>query len=113
MSGPSIPSGFIAIFVIFAIIGVGSAIYRMSLARRIARGAGLNENDAAATTFLTPNGLDATYLAASLHGRAQAAAGAAGRSTEDRLRELQGLRDSGLVTAQEYDARRTAILDQV
>ena len=113
MSGPGIPSGFIAIFVIFAIIAVGSAIFRMSLARRMARGAGLNEDDAAAATLLTTNGLDATYLAASLKGHQQAPTSAPGRTTEQRLQELTHLRDSGLVTADEYDARRKAILDGI
>jgi len=35
------------------------------------------------------------------------------RTAEARLRELQELRDEGLLTPEEYDARRTAVLDSV
>jgi hypothetical protein len=92
----------------------------VSTARRIAREAGLDPDNAAATTLLTPNGLDATYLAASLR-RAQPEGGHSSftptdlshRSTEDRLRELQDLRDKGLVSQAEYDDRRKGILAEI
>ncbi|MBI5506520.1 MAG: SHOCT domain-containing protein [Deltaproteobacteria bacterium] len=44
-----------------------------------------------------------------------AAGGAPGtaRSFEDRLRILSGLRDMGLITEEEYQARRKAILEQL
>lgn len=38
---------------------------------------------------------------------------AQGRSFEERLKVLSGLRDMGLITQDEYDARRKAILDEL
>jgi cytochrome c-type biogenesis protein CcmH/NrfG len=36
-----------------------------------------------------------------------------GGNAESRLRELQGLRDQGLVTQEEYDARRAEIVREI
>ena len=36
--------------------------------------------------------------------------GPAGRTTEERLRDLQGLRDGGVITDEEYQAKRKDIL---
>jgi hypothetical protein len=112
MDGPGIPGWFVGLFVLIVLIGVGGTVYRVSTARRIARGAGLNEDDAAATALLTDNGLDTTYLAASLRsGQPQTPVPAPSRTAEERLQELQRLKDQGLITGAEYDARRRAILD--
>ncbi len=116
MGDPGFPGWFVALFVIAILAGIGTTVYRVSLARKVARDAGLDEDTAAATTLFTQNGLDATYLAASLRGNATQqipAASADHRSNEERLRELQRLKDQGLVTSEEYDARRKAIIDSV
>lgn len=44
---------------------------------------------------------------------AAASATPTGRSFEERLRILSGLRDMGLISQQEYDTRRKAILEQL
>jgi hypothetical protein len=70
-------------------------------------------------TLLTEDGLDATYLAANLRGprapesgspvtQQSPRSGAAGRLTE-----LRSLLDQGLLTPDEYQERRKAILDGV
>lgn len=114
-AGP--PSWFVGFFLLAVIVGVGTTIYRVSLAREMARDSGMDEDQATAMTLLSDNGLDATYLASSLRegSRQQADASDAprGRSVNDRLRELQQLRDEGLVTYDEYEIRRKEILDSL
>lgn len=114
LGSPGIPSGFVALFVVVAIAGAAMTIYRVTMARRMAEEAGLDPDRAATMTLLSDDGLDATYLASSLRATkpSEPAAGPS-RLTHDRLRELQQLRDDGLVTAEEYEARRKAILDSI
>ncbi len=65
------------------------------------------------------DGFEATYLAANLRGKTDppvdppASPGATTPSVAERLRQLQELRDQGLITPGEYDARRAAIIDSV
>jgi hypothetical protein len=76
----------------------------------------MDPDRATAMTLLSDDGLDATYLAANLRSPGAPAAPPPvdpGRSAEDRLRQLQQLRDGGLVSAEEYDERRRAILDSL
>lgn len=117
--GPSgmdagIPSWFAALAVLMAAAGIAMTIYRVTMARQMAEDAGLDPDRATAMTLLSDDGLDATYLASSLRGTGPAAgAQPAGRSANERLRELEQLRDEGLVSAAEYEARRQAILDSI
>ena len=116
-----VPSGFVAIFVLVVLAGVGTTVWRVSLARQMARDSGMNQDQATAMTLLSDNGLDATYLASNLRdgtgGGASPpvsrATSSSGRTVNDRLRELQQLRDEGLVTYDEYDTRRKEILDSL
>jgi hypothetical protein len=120
--GGGIPAGFVAFAVLAVIAGIGVTIWRVSMARNIARGAGMDPNQATAVTLLGNEGLDAAYLAANLRARqadpgtaptAAPATGSAPRTVADRLGELQRLRDQGLVTEAEYDAQRKAIVGSV
>ena len=77
--------------------------------------------------MLNPDGLAATYLAASLRRPAAGVDGVDGvddqpavhppplstRSSETRLSELKNLHDQGLITDDEYSRRRTAIVDSL
>jgi hypothetical protein len=111
---PGLPAGFVAFGVIAVLFGVGGTLWRVSLARRMAEESGMDPDRATTMTLLSDDGLDATYLASSLRDRpADPPRTAAERSVDDRLRELQHLRDEGLVTAEEYETRRTAILDSI
>jgi hypothetical protein len=99
--------------------------WRVSMARQLATSAGLDPGLATQMTLLTDDGLDATYLAASLRQPPFTPAGSppepplaatqarAALSAADRLTELRSLLDQGLVTPTEYDERRKAILDAV
>jgi len=125
---------FVALFVLALAVGAGLTIWRVSLARSMATRAGLDPHEATAVTLLSPDGLDATYLAANLTAnrpppqqsvdpghviadlsgeRAPAGTPASSRSTAERLRELDQLRDQGLITPAEHDTRRQAILDNI
>lgn len=109
-----IPSWFGALAVLMVVAGTGMTIYRVTMARQMAEDAGLDPDRATAMTLLSDDGLDATYLASSLRGTGPTAATQpAGRSAHERLRELERLREEGLLTAAEYEARRQAILDSV
>ena len=114
-SDGGIPDGFVAFGVLVLIVGIGLTIYRVSMARQMARDAGMDPDQATAVTLLGDDGLDATYIATSLRPK-QAPAPPPTPPTEDageRLRELVKLRDEGLVTPAEYDKRRQAIIDSV
>ncbi|GAA2147865.1 hypothetical protein GCM10009844_25580 [Nocardioides koreensis] len=116
MSTGGPPAGFVALFVLVLLGGVGVLVWKVSTARRMARESGMSAGDATAMTLLTDDGFGATYLAANLRDRTHAAPApppAAGRTVSERLQQLQALRDQGLVTVEEYDARRAAILDSL
>jgi len=113
-------------FFLFWAIGIGFGIYRMVMrqraAREIAARHGLDPNEAAATTFLGQGGLDATYLAANLHDARSATplaqtgitpASNAAHKVEARLHELAMLKQQGVITPDEYEARRKAIIDEI
>ena len=111
--GPGIPAGFGVLFVLVLLGGGAITLWKISTARQMAQESGLDPDRATAMALLSDDGLDATYLAASL--RSSPAPADDGpvptRTAGDRLRELESLRDEGLVTPAEYDARRQAILD--
>jgi hypothetical protein len=111
-----IPSAFVAFAVLVVLAGAAATVWRVSLARQVARDAGMDPDRATAMTLLSDDGLDATYLAANLRTPATPSAPPpvdTVRSPEDRLRQLQQLHDGGLVSAEEYDERRRAILDSL
>lgn len=115
--GSGIPGVFVFLFVVVLVVGIGTTIWKVSTAQKLARQSGMDPRLATQMTLLTDDGLDATYLAASMRrpqvsgpttptaSRPQRAAAA------DRLTELRSLLDRGLVTQQEYDERRKAIID--
>lgn len=106
---PGIPSGVIALFIVFALIGVGTFVIRISLASRMAQRAQLDPAEAAMTTALSDDGLAATYVAANL-ARRTAAGEPAPRTTEQRLGELEHMHAQGLVNDTEYTEQRARIL---
>jgi predicted amino acid dehydrogenase len=114
--GPGIPGWFIALFIVFVMAGIGMTVWRVSVARRMAEDAGLDPKKATAVAMLSNDGIDATYLASTLasHSRAQPPhATQAAKTAEQRLQELQALRDKGLVTDDEYEAQRQKILGSI
>lgn len=112
-------AGVIGFLAVLAIVGgIGITIWKVSTARSLARESGMNPGVATGMTLLTDDGLAATYLAANLRGSTAKPAPApdlasTSPSATSRLEELKGLLDRGLVTQDEYDARRQAIIDSV
>lgn len=116
MSTGGSSAGFEALFVLALLGGVGVLVWKVSTARRMARESGMSPGDATAMTLLTDDGFEATYLAANLRDRtptAPAPPAGATPTVAERLQQLQALRDQGLVTGEEYDARRAAILESL
>lgn len=117
--GSGIPSGFVVFGVLVVAAGIGITLWKVGTARRLASDAGLDPALATQVALLTPDGLDATYLAAALKPKEPASGTtpphepASAGKPEERLTTLKGLLDHGLVTQQEYDERRRAILDDV
>ena len=115
----STDDGFFGVFALVAIVGLvvggGVTVYKVSMARSMARRSGMSEGDATAMTLLDEDGLSATYLAANLRQppSASPAPDAAPASSAARLAELRSLLDGGLITQAEYDDRRKAIIDSV
>jgi putative oligomerization/nucleic acid binding protein len=114
-SGSGIPSGFIVLFVLAALIGVGVTIWKVTTAQTLAKRSGMDPGLATQMTLLTDDGLDATYLAASLRQPPRAPAGPSPESASAamRLTELKSLLDQGLISSAEYDERRKQIIDNV
>ena len=116
VSGP--PPGFMMLFVLAFVASIGFTIWKVSTARRMARDSGMSEGDATAMALLTDDGFESTYLASNLRGqtgpKTTETPAASDRGTaSERLAELQGLRDQGLVTEDEYAAARQKILDDL
>jgi hypothetical protein len=112
-SGGGIPGWFIAWAVFVVIVGIAGVVWRVSTAQKIAKRSGMDPGLATQMSLLTDDGLDATYLAANLRGSQNTADPAPAQTTAERLEELKGLLDRGLVTQAEYDERRQAIIDSV
>jgi hypothetical protein len=114
--GFGIPGWFIAFFIFVVLVGVGSTIWRISVARRIAQDAGLDPDTATAVTLLSKDGVDAAYLASTLASRSrpqEQQPTPRPKSAAERLGELQALKDKGLVTNEEYEAQRQKILGSI
>src|SRR5690242_18832968 len=60
---------FVVMMVLAAIIGIGTTVWRVTMAQKLARGAGMDPSLATKMTLMTKDGLDDTYLAASLRGQ--------------------------------------------
>ena len=112
---PGVPGSFVALFVLALIGGIAFTAWKVSTARRMARDSGMSESDATAMTLLSDEGFEATYLASNLRGQTTppTTPQPGTRSTAERLRELQALLEQGLITPDEYAARRQALIDGV
>jgi hypothetical protein len=114
-----IPSGFIVLFVLAIVVGIGVTIWKVSTAQTLAKRSGMDPDLAAQMTLLTDDGLDATYLAASLRQQTETPTPApppppaASPTAASRLSELKSLLEQGLISQEEYDERRKAIIDNV
>ncbi len=95
---PGFPTGFIVLFVIVAIIGVGGAIWRAVVLRK----GGLNP-------MVAKEQLE-VRLAQSLKDTATSASGQPAKTIEERLGELDDLHERGVITAQELAAGRAKII---
>ena len=110
--GGGAPAGFVLLFVLALLAGIAFTVWRVSTARRMARDSGISESDATAMTLLSDDGFEATYLASNLRGQTAPTPPQPGtRSTAERLRELQALLEQGLITEEEYAARRRAVIE--
>jgi hypothetical protein len=112
-SGGGAQGVIVLLVVVGILITVGVTFWRVSTARRLASESGIDPGLATQMTLLSEDGLDATYLAASLRKPAPAPSAAAPNPAAARLAELKGLLDAGLVTQAEYDDRRRAIIEAV
>jgi len=116
-----IPGWFIALFILFAILGVATFFWRISTARKIAERAGLDPDTATAVTLLSDGGMAATYVASTIASQAHKPArpteppklSEPPKSVEQRLQELEALRDKGVITPEEYDTQRQKILGSI
>jgi len=115
------PGGGIGVlFVLGILAALGVTVYKVSMARSMARSSGMDPDHATAMTLLDEDGLSATYLAANLRqqpppsGPASAPAVAPAQpASAARLTELRELLDGGLISQAEYDERRKAIIDSL
>lgn len=110
-----VPGSFGVLMFLGLLVAVAVTAWRVSLARRVARDAGLDPDRATELTLLEDHGLEASYISAHLQARpvAEQPPAPAVRSAEERLRELRSLLDAGLITQEEHDARRTAVVDSL
>jgi hypothetical protein len=117
--GGGAPGWFVGLFVLVIVFGVATTVWRVSTAQKLAKRSGMDPGLATQMTLLSDDGLDATYLAANLRGQvaphpdAPTPPSPPSASTAERLQELRSLLDRGLITQQEHDERRMAIIDSV
>ncbi len=112
--GSGVPGWFVGFFVLVVVLGIGSMIWRVTMAQKLAKRSGMDPGVATQMTLLSDDGLDATYLASSLRSApAQPTPDATPPTVTERLEELKSLLDRGLVTQAEYDERRKAIIDSL
>jgi len=97
-SAPGFPTGFIVLFVIFALIAVGGAIWRAVVLRK----GGLNP-------MVAKEQLE-VRLAQSLRNAATPTSGQPPRTIEQRLAELDDLSARGVITAEELAAGRAKVI---
>lgn len=121
-SWPDEVSGFGGVWVLFAFLfvlaivaSIAILVWKVSTARRLATESGMDPSLATQMTLLTDNGLESTYLAASLR---EPLATSKSPATEQataakRLGELKVLLDDGLITQAEYDEQRRSIIDAI
>lgn len=112
-AGPDIGALFGVFFFVVVLIGIATTAWKVSTARRLAESSGMDQGIATQMALLTDDGLESTYLAANLRGAKPADAAARPAPARERLAELKGLLDDGLITQAEHDERRRAILDAV
>jgi hypothetical protein len=112
-AGGGMPDSFGAFIFLGILLTIAVTAWRVSLARRVARDAGLDPDRATELTLLEDHGLEASYLSAHLQARpvAEQPPAPAVRSAEERLRELRSLLEQGLISQEEHDARRQAVVD--
>lgn len=117
-----IPGFFIGFFVLAVLIAIGTTVWKVSTARQIAAQSGMDPSIATQMTLLSEHGLDATYLAANLRKPAETTTASApvsppttapAASAAQRLTELKGLLNTGMITQTEYAERRAEIIDSV
>lgn len=104
------------LFAIGVLVSLVVVAWKVSTARRLARSAGMDEGDAVRMALFTDDGIEATYLASSLRDRPAEPAQPAPepvRGAAARLRELDELRQQGLITEEEHAERRRQILDSL
>lgn len=115
--GAGLPGGFVLLMLLVLIGGIALTVWKVTTARRMARDSGMSESDATTMTLLSDDGFEATYLASNLRPRpappVDPAPQPGTRSTAERIRELQALLEQGLITQDEYAARRQALIDGV
>lgn len=112
-AGPPI-GAFGMIFFLALLIGIGVLIWKVTTARQLARDAGMDPGQATAMTLLTDTGLEATYIASQVrrgHPDGGEASQPARPTVAERLSNLEQLRADGVITEDEHNQRRQAILD--
>ena len=117
VGGAGFGGGIAALFVLGILVAIGVTVYKVSMARSMARSSGMDPDQATAMTLLDEDGLSATYLAANLRQQPAPAApplpAPSQPSSAARLTELRELLEGGLISQTEYDERRKAIIDSV
>jgi hypothetical protein len=93
-TSPGIPGWFVVLFILFAIIGIGTAIWRFS----VLRSGGLNP-------FVAKEQLEARLAQSQLMTPPDPV-----KSIEQRLAELDDLRDRGVISADEHAAARAKVI---
>lgn len=112
---------FVLVALAAVVLAVGGAYWRVSTARDLARRSGLDERDATRMALFTEDGLETTYLASTMRQREEQARptgpppapAAPADDVAERLRRLDRLREEELISSEEWDERRRAILDDL
>ena len=114
------------IFFLFVVLAICGTVFKVAMARDMARRSGMDPDDAAMITLFDDDGLSATYLASNLRTPPPSQPSPAGPAgsvrpkqptahavAAGRIQQLKGLLDDGVITQAEYAERRKAIIDSI
>lgn len=92
--------GFIALFVIVALLAIGTSIFKFSQTRQMALKKGATESEATALALSGDVGTAASFVKND-------------DSNEERIREVRHLQQQGLITVEQAEQRVAEILREV
>jgi len=117
-ASPGIPGWFVGLFIMVALIGVGTAIYRFSVTKSTAESMGVPPGRATGLALIDDPSASTLAAAAAVKEAIDGKDGSSSAESESktltqRIGELDGALAAGAITRTEYDEARKRLIDNV